>query len=70
MAVRHPLGDRILEALKEALAEGRSDVVEHLLQALEALEGDLRPSSSLEIADLLVAKPWRGSVPRDGRPDH
>lgn len=41
-----PLEDQILAAFKRALAEGRLDVAEHLLQALEALQPDPVPGSA------------------------
>ncbi|NBJ09437.1 hypothetical protein [Microvirga arsenatis] len=60
MAVRRPLDQKVLAVLKEAMVEDRLDVAEHLLQALEALQGEPRPGSSLGDAYLLIARPRRG----------
>ena len=49
------LESRIVAAFKQALAEGRLDVAEHLLCALEALCPDARPDSPLATAYLTVA---------------
>ncbi|MBA3516065.1 MAG: hypothetical protein H0T75_00025 [Rhizobiales bacterium] len=43
------LEDQILTAFKRALAEGRSDVAEHLLRALEALQP--HPTQGSSVAD-------------------
>lgn len=68
MAARRSLDHKILAVLKEAVAEDRLDVAEHLLQALEVLEGEPCPGSSLGNAYLLIAKRRRGR--RRPRPDH
>jgi hypothetical protein len=60
MAARCSLANKILAVLKEAAAEDRLDVAEHLLQALEVLEGEPCPGSSLGNAYLLVARRARG----------
>ncbi|WP_149536711.1 hypothetical protein [Siccirubricoccus phaeus] len=46
------LEEQILAALERALAEGRSEVAEHLLRALEALCGDASPGTPLADACL------------------
>jgi hypothetical protein len=46
---------RILAAFKQALEEGRSDVAEHLLCALETLCPDAMPGSPPAAAYLTVA---------------
>ena len=51
------LEDRILAALRHAMADGRLDVAEHLLRALEVLAPDGSPGSSLARAYGLIAEP-------------
>lgn len=70
MAVRRPLDQRILAVLKEAVVQDRLDVAEHLLQALEALEGEPRPGSSLGDACLLMPGREGGGGIRRKPPDH
>ena len=60
MAARRSLDHKILAVLKDAIAEDRLDVAEHLLQALEVLEGGPHPGSSLADAYLLIARQRRG----------
>ena len=47
MAYPTGLEDRILAAFKRALVEGRLDVAEHLLRALETLQPDPIPGSAV-----------------------
>lgn len=55
-ASRTPLlENQILEAFKRALSEEQSDVAEHLLQALEVLQPDPAPGSSVAKAYLAIA---------------
>lgn len=63
MAAQTQLDHKILAVLKDAVADDRLDVAEHLLQALETLEGEPRPGSSLGNAYLLVARPRKGRRP-------
>ena len=57
MARRCPcLENRILAAFKQALEEGRVDVAEHLLCALEALDPGVTPGPTLSEAYLSTAK--------------
>jgi hypothetical protein len=55
MAARHSLDERILAVFKRACAEDRMDVAEHLLRALETLDGDPKPNTPLGKAYLTVA---------------
>lgn len=65
MSTSRSLGDRILVALKQASAEGRLDVAEHLLCALETLEGNkLRPGSPLASAYHTVIGSVKSAKPR------
>ncbi|MDJ0390302.1 hypothetical protein QMO56_19505 [Roseomonas sp. E05] len=58
MALRRPsLERRILAAFQHALAEGRFDVAEHLLCALETLVPDGAPGTALSAAYLSAAEP-------------
>jgi hypothetical protein len=50
------LEERVLGLLKRALSEGRLDVADHLLKALEALCHDERPSASVAAAYLAIGK--------------
>jgi hypothetical protein len=52
-----PLEDQILEAFKRALSEEQSEAAEHLLRALEVLQPDPMPTSS-------VAKAYRAIADR------
>jgi hypothetical protein len=52
----HGLGVKILGLFKEAFEAGRSDVAEHLLCALEALERAPRSRSALREAYLSVGE--------------
>jgi hypothetical protein len=54
MAARHPLEGKILAALKAAFAEGRLDVAEHLVCALEILEPEPSPGSALGQAYAMI----------------
>lgn len=56
MAAQHQLEQKILAALRDAVAENRLDVAEYLLQALEILESEPRPNSSLGKAYLLISQ--------------
>ncbi len=56
MTVHQSLGDAILAAFKQAHAAKRLDVAEHLLRALEALEGEPRPGSALGEAYLTLGR--------------
>ena len=49
------LEDRIVAAFKQAMEEGRADVAEHLLCALETLCPDEMPGFPLAAAYLTVA---------------
>lgn len=60
MAAQTPLDHKILAVLKDAVADDRLDVAEHLLQALEVFEGEPCPGSSLGNAYLLITRRWRG----------
>jgi len=53
------LARQILEVLQLAIAEGRSDVAEHLLRALETLEHDGESDGAVEKAFLLLVSPPR-----------
>ena len=54
MAARHSLEGKILAALKAAFAEGRLDVAEHLVRALEILEPEPSPGSALGQAYAMI----------------
>ena len=54
MAARHSLEGKILAALKVAFAEGRLDVAEHLVRALEILEPEPSPGSALGQAYAMI----------------
>lgn len=54
MAARQPLEGKILAALKAAFAEGRLDVAEHLVRALEILEPEPSPGSALGQAYAMI----------------
>jgi len=51
---------RILATLKQAMNDGRLDVADHLLRALEALAPGCAPGSPLGDAYLLAAGPEDG----------
>lgn len=55
MTARHSLEAKTLAALKAAFAEDRLDVAEHLVRALEVLEGEPRPGSALGQAYAMIA---------------
>ncbi len=55
--IARTLEDEIVAALTGALHDGRLDVADHLLRALETLASDCAPGSSLAEAHLLVAQP-------------
>ena len=54
---RASLEGRISAAFEQAIAEGRSDVAEHLLRALEVLASARTQAPALDRAYLLIAKP-------------
>lgn len=54
---RPSLESRILAVFQQALAEGRLDVAEHLLCALEALDPGAMPGPALSEAYVSAAKP-------------
>lgn len=54
---RASLDRRISAAFERAIADGRPDVAEHLLCALEVLASDRSPASVLDRAYLLIAEP-------------
>jgi hypothetical protein len=54
MAARHSLEGKILAALKAAFTEGRLDVAEHLVRALEILEPEPSPGSALGQAYAMI----------------
>ena len=51
------LEGRISTAFEQAMADGRSDLAEHLLRALEALASARTPDPTLDRAYLLIAQP-------------
>ncbi len=55
LAVQRSLEEKILTAFRQACAEGRLDVAEHLLQAPESLEGKPQPGSPLAKAYAEIA---------------
>jgi hypothetical protein len=59
MPTRRPLDESILAAFKKACAEDRMDIAEHLLRALEALDGEPEPGSPLGEAYSTVATSTR-----------
>lgn len=55
------LGDDVLAAFERACREGNLQVAEYLLQALEAMEGDMADDERVERAYLQVAgSPGKG----------
>jgi hypothetical protein len=52
-----PLESRIFAAFEQAIAEGRLDVAEHLLRALEVLATARTPEALLDRAYLRIARP-------------
>ncbi len=56
MADRPPVEEQILSAFKQALSEKRWDAAEHLLQALEAIQPEPAPGSTLAKAYRSIAK--------------
>lgn len=60
MACDSRLEQAILAALKQAVLEGRQDVADDLLSALEALCTDSEPTGALAEAYLLITD-WRAS---------
>ncbi len=60
-----PLEEQILTAFKRALSEGRMDVAEHLLKALEALDPHPMPGSL--VADAYGAIAGMAKRPRRAR---
>ncbi len=51
----------ISAAFEQAIAEGRSDVAEHLLRALEVMASARTQAPALDRAYLLIASDRRGS---------
>lgn len=60
MATRQTLDVKILAAFKQACAEGRLDVADHLLRALEILDARPKPGSPLEEAYFSIAAAPKG----------
>lgn len=54
---RARLEEQIVAVLRQAMANGRLDVADHLLSALEVLASDCTPGSSLNRAYMPVAEP-------------
>lgn len=52
-----PMESRIFAAFEQAIAEGRLDVAEHLLRALEVLATARTPEALLDRAYLRIAGP-------------
>ncbi len=59
MTGRRSLESRILAVFHQALVEGRLDVGEHLLRALEVLDDNGKPGATLTEAYALVARAKR-----------
>ncbi|WP_445504681.1 hypothetical protein [Microvirga sp. G4-2] len=65
MGAHRSLGQTILAAFRQAVAEDRPDVADHLLRALETLEAEPMPGSPLAEAYTALAKiPRRRRRPR------
>ena len=51
---RRPLEEQILDAFRQAFEARQLTAAEHLLRALEELEGDARPGTALREAYLML----------------
>ena len=56
------LEDQIFAALKQAMSNGRTDVADHLLSALEVLAPECTPGAPLVRAYTLIADPGLQAV--------